>query len=175
MKDLKFKSTSRVPDCLFSNLYGDVELEYMSRKFQNPKVKAVIKSWRRITDLHELNNIRYQLERCRVDGDGRIVPKGGKSGMPYTTKQTTTYCCEFRGKTYLAIVRRVKATVDQPPTTLTMDEIDDQFRGVHREEIWNMRCDRYCKRTKDPTSRSDYFLHVASIVSEYWLPLKRLR
>lgn len=74
----------------------------MARKFENPKVKALIESWKDITDPEELNRIRHQLERCRVDRDGNIVPKGGKSGQPYTSKQKATYLREFNGEWYLA-------------------------------------------------------------------------
>ena len=100
--EIKFKSTSNAPNCFFSNFYGGSEILYMAGKFEDPKVKALLESWKDITDPEELNEIRYQLERCRVDKDGNIVPKGGKSGQPYTSKQKATYLREFNGKTYLA-------------------------------------------------------------------------
>jgi len=103
METLRFKSTSKAPVCLFSNLYGNVEIHYIFCKFSNPKVKTLIQSWLHIYNLSEMNEIRYKLEKCKVDKYGHIVPKGGKSGLLYTPKQNTTYCCEFDGKTYIAL------------------------------------------------------------------------
>ena len=102
MKSLKFKSTSTAPNCFFSNFYGGAEINYISQKFENQKVKEFILSWKNISCLNELNEIRHNLERCRVDKDGNIVAKGGKSGQPYTIKQETTYCRVFDGKTFIA-------------------------------------------------------------------------
>ena len=100
--DIRFKSTSTAPNCFFSNFYGGAEILYMAKKIENPKVKLLIESWKDITDPEEMNEIRHQLERCRVDRDGQIVPKGGKSGQAYTSKQKATYCREYNGETYLA-------------------------------------------------------------------------
>jgi hypothetical protein len=103
MNDIKFKSTSKAPICLLSNLYGGVEINYMILKFQNSKVKELLSNWLSITSVSEMNKIRYQLERCKVDQDGNIIPKGGKSGLPYTDRQKNTYCCEYKGKLYVAV------------------------------------------------------------------------
>jgi len=106
MTSIKFKSTSKAPYCLFSNFYGGrycPEIHYISKKFRNKKVQNLILSWKDITDLEKLNEIRHQLERCRVDKDSNIVPKGGKSGEPYTTKQKTTYCCNYNEEIHLGL------------------------------------------------------------------------
>ena len=75
---------------------------YMSRKFSSPEIKKLFEKWTTISSAEDFNKVRYQLERCRVVG-GKIVPKGGKAGAPYTARQLRSYVREYKGKTYLGV------------------------------------------------------------------------
>lgn len=156
--EIKFKSNGKAPNCFFSNFYGGSEILYMARKFENPKVKALIESWKNITDPEELTATRHQLERCRVDRDDNIVPKGGKSGQPYTNKQKATYRREFNGKTYLAsgILAKLAAATWHPKNHKHRIDVLKVMAGIsatdslgntvpNPEDMWEPLREKYSK------------------------------
>ena len=91
---------------LLSNFYGGAEIDYMLPKFTETKaVFNMVQSWKNIRTPAELNRLRHDLDkkivRVHADGSRTLVPKGGKSGAPYTPAQERSYVAEYKGKTYL--------------------------------------------------------------------------
>lgn len=174
MTSIKFKSTSPAPNCLFSNFFGGPEIHYVSQKFENKKVKELIQSWKHITCLDELNKIRHNLERCRVDKDGHIVPKKGKSGQHYTSRQKITYCRVLDGETFLAlgILAKLAAATWHPKNHKDRINVLKVMAGIHLteslgntipnpENLWLPLREKYSKEPYKSLLKSTKDYHLA--------------
>ena len=114
VKHLIFKSNYKKHGLfLLSNFYGGSEIDYMvppenipekDQKFKDKKVRDLIRGWKDLTDLTEINKIRQQLmhqkvQRKKETGERQLVHKG-KKPKPFTDRQKKTYEAEYEGKIY---------------------------------------------------------------------------